>query len=104
MEIKKILSMKSNISEINSKNIAFIEENNCIGCNKCAQICPVQAIVGFVRTTHTVISNQCTNCNLCIDYCPVNCIKIISSNILMNNFEWNVNNTLVKLNVICNEI
>ena len=33
-----------------------IDEPNCIGCTKCIQACPVDAIVGATRAMHTVMS------------------------------------------------
>jgi electron transport complex protein RnfB len=54
--------------------VAFIEEDACIGCTKCIQACPVDAIVGASRHMHTVIAAECTGCELCIPPCPVDCI------------------------------
>jgi len=54
--------------------VAFIEEEVCIGCTKCIQACPVDAIVGASRYMHTVIAADCTGCELCIPPCPVDCI------------------------------
>jgi electron transport complex protein RnfB len=54
--------------------VAWIDETACIGCVKCIQACPVDAIVGASRFMHTVIAAQCTGCELCIPPCPVDCI------------------------------
>lgn len=54
--------------------VAWIDEAACIGCVKCIQACPVDAIVGAARFMHTVIAEQCTGCELCIAPCPVDCI------------------------------
>lgn len=54
--------------------VAFIDEAACIGCTKCIQACPVDAIVGASRYMHTVIAAECTGCELCIPPCPVDCI------------------------------
>lgn len=55
-------------------SVAFIIEDQCIGCAKCLQACPVDAILGASKQMHTVISEQCTGCELCIAPCPVDCI------------------------------
>lgn len=55
-------------------SVAFIEEALCIGCMRCIQACPVDAIVGANKLMHTVISDQCTGCELCLPPCPVDCI------------------------------
>lgn len=56
--------------------VAWIDESRCIGCTKCIQACPVDAIVGASRYMHTVIADQCTGCELCIPPCPVDCIEM----------------------------
>jgi Na+-translocating ferredoxin:NAD+ oxidoreductase subunit B len=56
--------------------VAFIDEAACIGCTKCIQACPVDAIVGAARYMHTVIADPCTGCALCIPPCPVDCIEL----------------------------
>lgn len=56
--------------------VAWIDEPACIGCTKCIQACPVDAIVGASRYMHTVIADQCTGCELCIPPCPVDCIEM----------------------------
>lgn len=57
--------------------IAVIREEDCIGCTKCIQACPVDAILGAAKLMHTVIANECTGCDLCIEPCPVDCIDVI---------------------------
>ncbi|GGU67196.1 (4Fe-4S)-binding protein [Pseudomonas laurentiana] len=57
--------------------IAFIREAECIGCTKCIQACPVDAIVGAAKLMHTVISTECTGCDLCVAPCPVDCIDLL---------------------------
>ncbi|MFI3187016.1 MAG: RnfABCDGE type electron transport complex subunit B [Methylococcaceae bacterium] len=54
--------------------VAFIIEQDCIGCVKCIAACPVDAIVGAAKFMHTVIASECTGCELCIAPCPVDCI------------------------------
>jgi len=56
--------------------VALIDENVCIGCTKCIQACPVDAIVGAAKRMHTVIAAECTGCELCIPPCPVDCIAL----------------------------
>ena len=56
--------------------VAWIDEAICIGCTKCIQACPVDAIVGASKLMHTVIASWCTGCELCIAPCPVDCIHL----------------------------
>jgi Na+-translocating ferredoxin:NAD+ oxidoreductase subunit B len=57
--------------------VARIVEDICIGCTKCIQVCPVDAIVGMQKRMHTVIAKECTGCELCIPACPVDCIELV---------------------------
>ena len=56
--------------------LAWIRESDCIGCTKCIQACPVDAIVGASKLMHTVIAELCTGCELCLPPCPVDCIEL----------------------------
>ena len=56
------------------KSVAFIIEQDCIGCVKCIAACPVDAILGAAKFMHTVIASECTGCELCLTPCPVDCI------------------------------
>ena len=56
--------------------VAYIVEDECIGCTKCIQACPVDAIVGAAKLMHTVIADRCTGCELCVPPCPVDCIQM----------------------------
>jgi len=57
--------------------VAMIDEDACIGCTKCIQACPVDAIIGASKLMHTVIADLCTGCELCIPPCPVDCIAMV---------------------------
>jgi electron transport complex protein RnfB len=59
--------------------VAWIHEAACIGCTKCIQACPVDAIVGAPRYMHTVVAADCTGCELCIPPCPVDCIEMVAT-------------------------
>lgn len=57
--------------------VAHIVEAACIGCTKCIQACPVDAIVGSTKLMHSVLSDICTGCGLCVPPCPVDCIDML---------------------------
>ncbi len=56
--------------------LARVIEADCIGCTKCIQACPVDAILGASKQMHTVIADHCTGCELCVPACPVDCIAL----------------------------
>lgn len=70
------------------KKTAFIREAECIGCTKCSQVCPVDAILGTNRQMHTILTNECTGCGLCIDPCPVECIDLNPVQITPATWNW----------------
>ncbi len=59
--------------------VAYIREMECIGCTKCIQVCPVDAIIGAAGFMHTVLADDCTGCDLCVAACPVDCIDMLDS-------------------------
>lgn len=61
------------------RQIALIDEARCIGCRKCLEVCPVDAIIGARKLMHTVIAAECSGCELCLPPCPVDCILMIAA-------------------------
>lgn len=58
--------------------VAVIREVECIGCTKCIQACPVDAIVGSAKMMHSILQHECTGCGLCVEPCPVDCIEMVA--------------------------
>lgn len=69
---------------VKAPQIVRINESLCIGCTKCIQACPVDAIIGAKKLMHTIIAHECTGCELCIPPCPLDCIDIIP--VIQNDF------------------
>ncbi|MBK5072915.1 electron transport complex subunit RsxB [Budviciaceae bacterium CWB-B4] len=78
------------------RKVAFIDENNCIGCTKCIQACPVDAIVGSTRAMHTVITDLCTGCDLCVAPCPTDCIEMRPVEQTTSTWKWDLQAIPVK--------
>lgn len=74
---------------IGVKKVAYIREDECIGCTKCIMACPVDAIVGATKLMHTVIESECTGCDLCVEPCPVDCIDMLPVETTVKNWGWN---------------
>lgn len=70
------------------KKVAFIREDECIGCTKCIQACPVDAILGAAKQMHTVIVSECTGCDLCVEPCPVDCIDMLPLATTIKDWHW----------------
>ena len=68
--------------------VAFIREDECIGCTICIKACPVDAIVGAPQLMHTVIIDECTGCDLCVEPCPVDCIEMRPIEIDIAHWKW----------------
>src|ERR1700741_3558160 len=58
--------------------VAWIEDPACIGCARCLDDCPTDAIVGARKRMHAVIAADCTGCELCLPACPVDWMHLIS--------------------------
>ena len=83
-----VLALDENCGEESLAQVAFIVEKDCIGCTKCIQVCPVDAIVGAAKLMHTVITSECTGCDLCAPVCPVDCIEMPYVQKTIDNWTW----------------
>ncbi|MDG9671761.1 electron transport complex subunit RsxB [Hahella sp. CR1] len=82
--------LDSEHGESKGKQVAYIREDECIGCTKCIQACPVDAILGAAKQMHTVIVSECTGCDLCVDPCPVDCIDMIPAPSGIRDWAWDM--------------
>jgi ferredoxin len=48
----------------------------CIGCTKCAQTCPGNAIAIRPYQQHEVDDSQCVRCGTCLQVCPVEAVVV----------------------------
>ena len=54
--------------------IKYTVNDKCIGCTKCVQVCPVDAIPYTPYEKHTIDQDLCTKCDSCREVCPVDAI------------------------------
>ena len=64
---------------------ARIREQDCIGCTKCIEPCPVDAVLGAPKQLHSILTDHCTGCGLCLPPCPVDCIELEPAPL---EFDW----------------
>ncbi|MDE5423266.1 NAD(P)H-dependent oxidoreductase subunit E [Ancylomarina sp. DW003] len=56
--------------------ILYEIEDECTGCTKCAQRCPVDAIEAKPYELHKVDNELCIKCDICRQICPVDAVVI----------------------------
>ncbi len=80
--------MPSMIERTKAPSVAKVREAECIGCTKCIQACPVDAIIGAAKQMHVVLTDACNGCELCIEPCPVDCIDMLALPNRNDQQEW----------------
>jgi electron transport complex protein RnfB len=68
--------------------VAFVNENLCIGCTKCFKRCPTDALVGANRQIHVVIKDACTGCGKCVDVCPTESLSLRNVPVTLETWHW----------------
>lgn len=85
---REVIPLDEERGEEKPPRVAYIREDECIGCTKCIQACPVDAILGAPKLMHTVIIDECTGCDLCVEPCPVDCIDMIEIPQTIATWKW----------------
>ncbi len=56
--------------------ITYSITDDCIGCTRCAQNCPVDAIPMTPYQKHQVLQDECIRCDMCRQVCPVDAVHV----------------------------
>ncbi|HEY5720224.1 MAG TPA: electron transport complex subunit RsxB [Gammaproteobacteria bacterium] len=70
------------------RELALIDQQTCIGCTKCIQACPVDAILGAGKQMHSVLQSECTGCRKCVEPCPVEAITMVPVTPRIATWSW----------------
>ena len=89
-ELAERLRIEADLGDVAARNplVAFIFEDQCVGCTKCFKRCPTDAIVGASRQMHTVINDACIGCKACVDACPTNAIIVRALPDNLQTWHW----------------
>jgi NADH-quinone oxidoreductase subunit F len=58
--------------------IAYTITDACIGCTRCAQVCPAGAIPFMPHERHVIDNAACVRCDMCRTGCPTGAVKIVT--------------------------
>jgi carbon-monoxide dehydrogenase iron sulfur subunit len=62
---------------VRREGIAYaIDDEACIGCTKCARVCPADAIEGEKKAPHRILPERCILCSACYLNCPVDAVQV----------------------------
>jgi NADH-quinone oxidoreductase subunit F len=53
-----------------------VREEKCVGCGLCRKVCPVHAINGSTKKTHTIDTKKCIRCHSCVPACKFDAIQV----------------------------
>jgi ferredoxin len=58
--------------------IAYTITEDCIGCTRCAQRCPVEAIAPRPYEQHRIDVARCIRCDTCRQTCPSDAVRVVT--------------------------
>jgi Na+-translocating ferredoxin:NAD+ oxidoreductase RNF subunit RnfB len=56
--------------------IQYEINEECIGCTRCAQACPTDAIAVKPYLQHSIDLSKCVSCDMCFQACPVAAVQV----------------------------
>jgi electron transport complex protein RnfB len=68
--------------------IAFVNEDLCIGCTRCLAECNTDALIGAPKQMHTVVAEVCHGCGKCTKVCPTEAIEMMPVPVTLASWHW----------------
>ncbi len=56
--------------------VTFVITADCVGCGRCVQVCPVDAVRGEKKGRHVIDFDKCIRCGLCRTACKFDAITV----------------------------
>ena len=56
--------------------IATVDEDKCVGCEECVDVCPVEVFEMQGDKSFPVNTDECLGCESCIEVCEENAITV----------------------------
>jgi electron transport complex protein RnfB len=82
------VSVDLSAAEEHEPEVAFIEEDLCIGCMRCIQACTTDAILGGPKQMHTILTDACHGCSKCFKICPTEAITMCKVPVTLGTWHW----------------
>ena len=55
----------------------YVDEEACIGCGTCEEVCPATPDVFEIKLkSHVIHPEACIECGACVDNCPTSAIEL----------------------------
>lgn len=85
-----LMGVSADLSDMEDQapQVAFVNEQLCIGCTKCFKRCPTDALIGANRQIHVVIRDACTGCGKCVDVCPTESLQLRGVPVTLETWYW----------------
>lgn len=66
------------IQNLRGRKYLEISSSLCVGCDKCKNICPANAISGNRGEVHSIDNSRCHRCYHCKENCPKQAIHPVA--------------------------